>query len=73
METVSRILMEAVKIRKLKLTSDVFFSIIDLGVSGEKLHSRYMRFFPLGYKNSELKIDIHGSLSSKVNEITLDP
>lgn len=73
METVSRILMEAVKVRKLKLTSDVFFSMIDLGVSGEKLHSRYMHFFPLGYKNSELKIDIHGSLSSKVNEIALDP
>lgn len=36
--------MEAVeKVRKLKLVSDIFFfSIIDLGVSEEKLYSRYM-------------------------------
>lgn len=73
METVSRILMEAVKVRKLKLTSDVFFSIIDLGVSGAKLHSRYMHFFPLGYKNSELKIAGKTPMDIKVNEITLDP
>lgn len=41
----------AEKARKLKLSFDIFFfSIIDLGVSEEKLYSRYMLFPPLNIK-----------------------